>query len=78
MIQEILVAIVVVTCAAYVAGRLLPGTLVERLLRRIDRAGPQLSRVARFFAGRPLNAIAAVPQGCSSCPATKDHKTRRA
>jgi hypothetical protein len=77
LLQQILVVLVVLTSAAYATARLLPGALVERLLRRIDTAGPQVSGAARRFAGRPLSRTAAAPDGCTTCVAAKDHEPRR-
>ena len=74
--QQILVALVVLLSAAYVAGRLLPARLIERLLQASIEFAPRLAPSIRAFAGRKAQNPGAVAAGCASCPA-RNRRARR-
>jgi hypothetical protein len=72
--QTAIVILLVVLSALFAAGRLLPGTFVERALTAFAGVHPSLGRAARWVTGRRAGTAGASLAGaCSSCAATGTH-----
>jgi hypothetical protein len=67
MVQHIIVALVVLVAAVYVARKYLPAAWRRRLVYALTRRGAEQSKLVRW-----LDTDASCGSGCDSCKACED------